>query len=241
MGISTGGSVGGQFVGNMANGLLAGVSGSDSASSTTKSTVSEGTITVRDQEKQTQDVDKLSHDVEHANQVLSPIFDKEKEQNRLREAQLLGEIGSQALDIARTQGQIAGEKARRDPVALQSAREQLAGQGNLNPTDEQIAQQAYNTAMAPYGTGSALQQGIQAATAAVQGLAGGDLAKAVAGASAPYIANIIGNSGLDDAGKVLAHAAVNAALSAAPGNNALVGAALPAVWPVLRQSPVWPQ
>lgn len=84
--------------------------------------------------------------------------------------------------------------------------------------------------MKRFGTGSSLQQGIQAATAtatataAVQGLAGGDMAKAVAGGSAPYIANIIGSSGLDAGGKVLAHAAVNAALAAAQGNNALVGA-----------------
>jgi filamentous hemagglutinin len=74
------------------------------------------------------------------------------------------------------------------------------------------------------GTGGKVQQAIQAATAAVQGLAGGDISKALAGASAPYIANVIGHSGLDDAGKVLAHAAVNAALAAAQGNNALVGA-----------------
>ena len=74
------------------------------------------------------------------------------------------------------------------------------------------------------GTGGKVQQAIQAATAAVQGLAGSDISKALAGASAPYIANVIGHSGLDDAGKVLAHAAVNAALAAAQGNNALVGA-----------------
>ncbi|WP_052118524.1 hemagglutinin repeat-containing protein [Erwinia oleae] len=224
-GVSSGGNTGGQFAGNMANSLLVGVNGSGSDSSTTKSAVSDGIIIIRDSDNQKQDVGELSRDVEHANQTLSPIFDKEKEQNRLKEAQLIGEIGSQAADIARTQGDLEGLKAKKDPAALQAAREQLAGQGNLNPTAEQIAQQAYNTAMAPYGTGSALQQGIQAATAAIQGLAGGDLAKALAGGSAPYIAGVIGSSGLDDTGKVLAHAAVNAALAAAQGNNALVGAA----------------
>ena len=70
-----------------------------------------------------------------------------------------------------------------------------------------------------FGTGGKVQQAIQAATAAVQGLAGGDIAKAIAGGSAPYIANIIGSSGMDDAGKVLAHAAVNAALAAAQGKT----------------------
>jgi len=40
--------------------------------------VSDGTIIIRDQDKQTQDVNDLSRDVEHANQTLSPIFDKVK-------------------------------------------------------------------------------------------------------------------------------------------------------------------
>ena len=110
VGISSGGSVAGQFVGNMANGLLAGMNGSGSDSSTTKAAVSEGTIVIRDAATQRQDVEGLSRDVEHANQTLSPIFDKEKEQRRLKEAQLIGEIGSQAADIARTQGQIEGRR-----------------------------------------------------------------------------------------------------------------------------------
>uniref|UniRef100_UPI00313BCF3C polymorphic toxin type 50 domain-containing protein n=1 Tax=Yersinia enterocolitica TaxID=630 RepID=UPI00313BCF3C len=48
----------------------------------------------------------LSRDVEHANNALTPIFDKEKEQNRLREINLIGDIGNQIADIARTQGKI---------------------------------------------------------------------------------------------------------------------------------------
>ncbi|WP_431022266.1 hemagglutinin repeat-containing protein [Erwinia rhapontici] len=237
VGISSGGSVAGQFVGNMANGLLAGMNGSGSDSSTTKAAVSEGTIVIRDAATQRQDVEELSRDVEHANQTLSPIFDKEKEQRRLKEAQLIGEIGSQAADIARTQGQIEATRAANDkmksvtPEQLQAARKAWSkANPGKEPTDKQINEQAYQTfydkafAASDFGTGGKVQRAIQAATAAVQGLAGGDLAKAVAGGSAPYIANIIGNSGLDSAGKVLAHAAVNAALAAAQGNSALVGA-----------------
>ncbi|HDL7059655.1 TPA: hemagglutinin repeat-containing protein, partial [Yersinia enterocolitica] len=88
VGISTGGNIGGQFVGNMANGLLVGANNEGHADSTTHAAVSDGTITVRDTDKQQQNVADLSRDVEHANNALSPIFDKEKEQNRLREAQL---------------------------------------------------------------------------------------------------------------------------------------------------------
>ncbi|MGJ0481060.1 hemagglutinin repeat-containing protein [Pantoea agglomerans] len=238
VGISSGGSIGGQFAGNMASGLLVGVDGSGSDSSTTKSAVSDGTITIRDKDSQKQDVDELSRDVEHANQTLSPIFDKEKEQNRLKEAQLIGDIGGQAADIARTQGQIIATKAANEkmkdvtPDQLKAAE---AGWRKANPdkepTSDDISSQAYqnfyNQAFTDsgFGTGGKVQQAIQAATAAVQGLAGGDIARAAAGGAAPYIANIIGSSGLDDAGKVLAHAAVNAALATAQGNNALVGAA----------------
>lgn len=229
-GISTGGSIGGDFAGNMANGVLAGLSGSDSASSVTKSAVSEGTVVIRDTSKQTQDVADLSRDVANANPGLDVIFDKEKEQNRLKAAQLIGEIGSQAGDIARTQGQIAGMKAQQDPAALAAAREELVGKGKLNPTSDEIAKQAYDTAMKPFGTGSALQQGISAVTAAVQGLSGGNVAQALSGAAAPYLAEKIHELTTDANGKVnteanlMAHAVLGAVTSYAAGNAALAGA-----------------
>lgn len=160
MGISSGGSVAGQFVGNMANGLLAGMNGSGSDSSTTKAAVSKGTIVIRDPATQRQDVEGLSRDVEHANQTLSPIFDKEKEQRRLKEAQLIGEIGSQAADIART------------PEQLQAARKAWSkANPGKEPTDKQINEQAYQTfcdkafAASDFGTGGKVQRAIQAATA----------------------------------------------------------------------------
>ncbi len=45
--------------------------------------------------------------------------------------------------------------------------------------------------MAKFGTGSEIQRGIQAATAALQGLAGDNLAGALAGASAPELAHLL--------------------------------------------------
>ncbi|UIL51050.1 hemagglutinin repeat-containing protein [Pantoea agglomerans] len=228
-GISTGGSIGGQFAGNMANGLLAGLNDSGSADSVTKSAVSDGTIVIRDKEKQAQDVAALSRDVAGANPGLDKIFDKEKEQRRMETAQLLAEIGSQAGDIARTQGEIAGIQAQQDPAALKAAREQLAASGKPF-TDADVAKQAYDTAMKPFGTGSSLQQGISAVTAAVQGLSGGNLAQAVSGASAPYLAEEIHKRTTDSNGKVnvqanlMAHAVLGAVTSYAAGNAALAGA-----------------
>ena len=228
-GMSTGGSVGGQFAGNMANGMLAGLNDSGSADSTTKAAVSEGTIVIRDKEQQTQDVADLSRDVANANPGLDVIFDKEKEQNRLKAAQLIGEIGAQAGDIARTQGQIAGMKAQQDPAALQAAREQLSASGKPY-TEADISQRAYDNAMKPFGTGSSLQQGISAVTAAVQGLSGGNVAQAISGASAPYLAEKIHELTTDANGKVnvqanlMAHAVLGAVTSYAAGNAALAGA-----------------
>ncbi|VGP79493.1 16S rRNA endonuclease CdiA [Klebsiella variicola] len=212
-GISTGGSIGSQFAGNMTSALLAGGGNSGHAEGTTQSAVSEGTITIRDRENQKQDVADLSRDAEHASGSIGPIFDKEKEQRRLQEVQLTGEIGSQAADIARTQGQINALEAARKVHPAMSA--------------EQLKEtQTYKDEQAKYGAGSDIQRGIQAATAALQGLAGGDIAGALAGASAPELANLIGHgSGLSDGAAVVAHAILGGAVAALQGNSAAAGAA----------------
>ena len=86
--------------------------------------------------------------------------------------------------------------------------------------------QTYKDEQAKYGTGSDIQRGIQAATAALQGLAGGDIAGALAGASAPELANLIGHgSGLSDGAAVVAHAILGGAVAALQGNSAAAGAA----------------
>ncbi|EIV7777820.1 hemagglutinin repeat-containing protein, partial [Escherichia coli] len=232
-GLSTGGSVAGNFLGNMANNLLVGANHEGHADSTTQSAVSAGNITIRDTQSQKQDVADLNRDAAHANQTLSPIFDREKEQQRLQQAQLIGEIGNQVADIARTEGQIAGEKAKRDPAALNQARAELEAAGKPF-TEQDVAQRAYNNGMAAsgFGTGGKYQQAIQAATAAVQGLAGGNLRAALAGGAAPYLAEVVKTMTTDPvtgevnkAANVAAHAVVNAALAVAQGNNALAGAA----------------
>ncbi|EPB5264234.1 TPA: hemagglutinin repeat-containing protein [Enterobacter kobei] len=230
-GISTGGSIAGQFTGNMASNLLVGADSSGSAEGTTRAAIENGTVVVRDKEHQTQDVADLSRDTANANGSIDTIFDKEKEQRRMEEAQLIGEIGSQVADIARTQGEIAKQEAMNDPVALRAAEEKLRAEGKSNPTPQEIADQAGRTAIEQYGTGSDMQRAIQAATAAAQGLAGGDMTAALAGAAAPYVAEIIGHrSGLDDTmEKAAAHAVANAVLAAMQGKDALAGAAGAAV------------
>ncbi|SUB04828.1 Filamentous hemagglutinin [Pantoea agglomerans] len=242
-GMSTGGSIGGQFAGNMANGMLAGLNGSGSADSTTKAAVSEVTIVIRDKEKQAQDVAGLSRDVANANPGLDVIFDKEKEQNRLKAAQLIGEIGAQAGDIARTQGEIIATRAANEKMsgATQTDRDRaLAELKAQDPTkqysasdvNKQVYSNYYNQAFAEsgFGTGGKMQQAISAVTAAVQGLSGGNVAQAISGASAPYLAEKIHELTTDANGKVnteanlMAHAVLGAVTSYAAGNAALAGA-----------------
>ncbi|MGC0900654.1 hemagglutinin repeat-containing protein [Pantoea agglomerans] len=238
-GISTGGSVGGQFAGNMANGMLAGLNDSGSADSTTKAAVSEGTIIIRDPSKQKQDVAGLSRDVANANPGLDVIFDKEKEQNRLKAAQLIGEIGAQAGDIARTQGDIIATRAANEKMsgATQTDRDRaLAELKAKDPTkqysasdvNKQVYSNYYNQAFAEsgFGTGGKVQQAISAVTAAVQGLSGGNVAQALSGAASPYLAEQIHKltEGNPEA-QAMAHAVVGAVASYASGNSALAGAA----------------
>lgn len=208
------GSFGGDvFKGITAGGMLSAGGNSGHAEGTTKSAVAEGSITVRDAEKQQQDVAQLSRDTDNANGSIGQIFDKEKEQNRLAQAQLIGEIGGQALDIARTQGDINGLKEAKKSHPNLSA-------DDLRKTD------AYKKEMQKYGTGSDIQRGIQAATAALQGLAGGNMGQALTGAAAPYLAEQIHELTKNDpAAKAVAHAVLGAVTSYAAGNSALAGAA----------------
>ncbi|AFJ46797.1 hemagglutinin repeat-containing protein [Shimwellia blattae] len=210
-GISTGGSLGGLFLGNMASTLLAGVNHHGNAGSSTQAAVSEGQILIRDPGAQQQDLNLLSRDVSGAHRSPGRIFDGAAEQRRLQQAQLLAETGVQAGDIARTQGEINGLKA---------AQAQYPGY-----TPEQLRDTAiYKAEVQKYGTGSAIQQGIQAATAAIQGLAGGNLAQALTGAGAPYLASQIHRLAPDEAARAMAHAVVGAVTAYAAGNPALAGA-----------------
>ncbi len=85
-GMSAGQMAAGNAMANAAN-AFTGMSGRQGhAEGTTSSAISGGSIVIRDKENQRQDVAELSRDVEHANGSIAPIFDKEKEQQRLKAA-----------------------------------------------------------------------------------------------------------------------------------------------------------
>ena len=155
---------------------------------------------------------------------------------------MIGEIGNQVADIARTNGKIAAAEAANEKMktagsdARNAAISQLKKDGK-EVTDQAIHDQMYQTFyneafnQSGMGTGQSTQRAITAATAAIQALAGGDIKAAIAGGAAPYIANAIANAipEKDLKGRVLAHAVVNAALAAASGRDGASAAAGAAV------------
>ena len=224
--LSGGGSFGDKFQGNLPGGMISAAGNKGHKEGTTQAAVAEGSLTIRDKANQKQDVADLSRDTEHANDSISPIFDKEKEQNRLNAVGMISDIGSQVADIARTQGDLNGLKA-----AQKVSGATLPANATEKERQDYLAKlrdtQAYKNVMVTYGTGSAMQRGIQAATAALQGLAGGNIGGALAGASAPELAYIIGHrAGINDdtAAKAIAHAILGGVTAALQGNSAAAGA-----------------
>ena len=178
----------------------------------------------------------LSRDVEHANNALSPIFNKEKEQKRLKQAQLIGEIGAQVMDIVRTEGELKAQKAAeakgdakvKRPQDGDSAKEWEAYKKALTESP------TYKAEMQKYGTGSDFQRAAQAATAAIQALAGGDIQKAIASGASPYLAQLVKDvtipkdeskiTASDIAANAMAHAVVGAVVAQLSGQDAAAGA-----------------
>ncbi|EPJ2491360.1 VENN motif pre-toxin domain-containing protein, partial [Escherichia coli] len=116
--------------------------------------------------------------------------------------------------------------------ALKAAKEATGETLPANATEKQRQEylaklrdtQAYRNEMAKYGTGSEIQRGIQAATAAIQGLAGGNLAGALAGTSAPELAHLLKSTEKDPAVNAIAHAILGGAVAAIQGNSVAAGA-----------------
>ncbi|MFL9627844.1 two-partner secretion domain-containing protein [Aeromonas jandaei] len=185
--------------------VLGGSNSSGSTSSTTFAAISGGAIEIRNGAAQQQDVLTLLRDPAQAANGLSPIFDKQKELGRMQEAQLIGEVGQQATQMVVSQhlGD-ANERAKKEPEYAKSLE--------------------YKALQEKWGVGSNFQRGMQAATAALQGLAGGDLTQAAAGAASPYLAQMVKQQTDDGPSRVMAHALVQGALAAAQNKNAMVGA-----------------
>lgn len=176
---------------------------SGQSSNTTHAAVSDGQIIVRDTGNQKQDINDLSRDTANAHEKLETIFDKDAEQKRIDRNQLIGEVGQQIADIAATQAEIAAtRKVNKDwetpsEAERDAAKQELtkAGQAtdDVATIDGYIKNQAIQAEInqSQWGVGGDNRRIVEAGTALIQGLANGDVSRAVANASAPYLANEI--------------------------------------------------
>ncbi|MGJ8517579.1 hemagglutinin repeat-containing protein [Carnimonas bestiolae] len=233
MGYSTGGGAVTQFVSNLQSTNLNTTNHSGHDSSTTHAAVSPGQLTIREGDKQAQDVSTLSRDPEHAGNALSPIFDKEKEQRRLDRVQQVSDLGTQLSDIVATDNQIARINERH------KVQDELEQRGITPPGDD--ASDAQRTAYAntvdnmvdarvpTRGVGSDAQRLIQSATAVMQGLVSGDIGKGLANASEPELNRLIHQATdqykLGEQGNLALHAMLGAVIAEVNDNSALSGAA----------------
>ncbi|AWH87791.1 VENN motif pre-toxin domain-containing protein [Limnobaculum parvum] len=216
--------------------------------------IADGSITIRDQNNQQQDIAKLSNDTANAANPLDKIFDADEQMRNLEAIGLAGQIVSQVTTIATNIGVKAAqdeakasmEAASKDPAIQAQARENLAKQDIENPTQEQlnkatydvVYQAAYEEQMKTYGTGSNVGRAIQAAGAALTvAMGGGSAGNAVAAASAPLLAQGVKRLADDNFpvdkehpdnanlfAKVIGHAIVGLAVAEGSGNSGMAGA-----------------
>ncbi|MGG4606765.1 VENN motif pre-toxin domain-containing protein [Providencia sp. Me31A] len=235
-GFSTGGAeVGDQFVTNAAGSLLNNVNNKGKDSNTTHSAVSEGEIVIRDKANQKQNINDLSRDTNNAHEKLDTIFDKEKEQKRIEKTQLVGELGKQITDIAVTNETIKATKKKRenfDKTPVTDDERKKAIDSIKDPSlkgDETVIRNAVlndriekSVQASGWGVGGDNRRIVESGTALIQGLVNGDVSKAVANASAPYIANQIAQHipAENKEGRIAAHGIANVALALAKGENA---------------------
>jgi len=210
---------------NNASTLLSGLNNKGHAEGTTQAAVADGTLIVRDQNRQIQDVSALSRDTEHANDSISAIFDKEKEQKRLQTAQLAGEISGQMTNIVTTMGDIKGlEEAKKSAVPLKenaSEKDRKKWLGDLRQSD------VYQQEIKQWGIGSTSQK----VGSILTGLVTGNAGQAVAGGLNPWAAQLIKRETTDASGNVdvatnaMAHAVWGAVSSQMSGGSVAAGAA----------------
>ncbi|EQZ23748.1 filamentous hemagglutinin [Escherichia coli UMEA 3585-1] len=193
---------------------LTGMSGSSGhAEGTTSSAISGGNLIIRDKESQKQDIAGLSRDPENANGSIAPIFDREKEQKRLQEAQVISQISGQMSNIVMTYGETEAMKAAR-------AKYPGLSDAQLRETPE------YREVMKGYGTGSTPQMVVQAITGVLGGLNAGNPGQALAGGLNPAVAQLIKQATGDNReANLMVHAVWGALAAQLGGNNAASGAA----------------
>ncbi|WP_275245242.1 hemagglutinin repeat-containing protein [Pantoea ananatis] len=253
-GFNSGGPIGSNLLSNVSALPISAAGGSGHAEGSTKAAVSDGNIIIRNRDAQQQDLSGLSRDTDHANDgSISPIFDKEKEQRRLQQAQLVNDVVTQALDVYNTHEAARATRAATASLADTDTRTALEAQAsamldkahekdpNVDNSRQAVVskawQLAYDQAIVRQGAdmGGSVRTGVNAVVNALQALAGGDIRAALAQGAAPYLAAKVkelttGNAPygeLTDTQKLnnlMAHALLGGVVAELSGGSAAAGA-----------------
>lgn len=233
--LSSGGGMGAQMLSsvasNAASTLLSGLNNNGHAEGTTQSAVANGTVIIRDRVNQKQDVADLSRDTEHANDSISAIFDKEKEQKRLQTAQLAGEISGQMTNIVTTMGDIKGLEKAQSAKNAETLPAGATEKQRREWLEKMRDSPEYQAEMKQWGIGSTSQKVAQTVGSILTGLVTGNAGQAVAGGLNPWAAQLIKKETTDASGNVdvatnaMAHAVWGAVSSQMSGGSAAAGAA----------------
>ena len=213
--------------------LPAVVNMSGSASGTTHSAVADGSLTVRDTQRQTQDVAGLSHDTDNANGHIDKIFNKENVASQMAFAQGVQELAGKVVGDVRAYKLDAAAKETSDRLLKENPENASLSKDAFSALVQNDA--GYKAVAAQWGTGGTYSMVASAVAGALGGLSANNLGAAAGGAMAPYIANAIkkatttqnadGTENTNLVANTMAHAVAGAVLAQIAGSNAGAGAA----------------
>ncbi|OXM19226.1 hypothetical protein CBI35_20550 [Pantoea sp. AV62] len=213
--------------------LPAVVNMSGSASGTTHSAVADGSLTVRDTQRQTQDVAGLSHDTDNANGHIDKIFNKENVASQMAFARGVQELAGKVVGDVRACKLDAAAKETSDRLLKENPENASLSKDAFSALVQKDA--GYKAVAAQWGTGGTYSMVASAVAGALGGLSANNLGAAAGGAMAPYIANAIkkatttqnadGTENTNLAANTMAHAVAGAVLAQIAGSSAGAGAA----------------
>ncbi|MDM2934053.1 hemagglutinin repeat-containing protein [Citrobacter sp. Cu233] len=189
----------------------------ESSSGTTSSAISNGSIIIRDQANQKQDIADLSRDTENAHHGVDVNGDVQKVKDNLAVQSEGAALATSALDVY---GKYAEQKAKESNAALEA---KLTAEGKLNGSMTAGEREATLKAHpdyqgTDYGPGSEFWTKGSAAAGLLAGALGGNLKAGAAAGAAPLLASLVKDV-KNDAARAALHGIVAAALTQLSGGS----------------------
>ncbi|MBY4890744.1 hemagglutinin repeat-containing protein [Pantoea sp. DY-15] len=196
----------------------------DSASSSTFSAISPGTIEIRNPDAQKQDVSQISRDTASAENALKDKFDAEKLQSSLDVQREMTVLGQQVIETSYEK-----LKAQRKKEAQKELENDPTYKGKTDAEKQQAIADSDKKVEAQYGVGSLNQSAAQAVVGLFSALAGGNVSGSVAAGASPLVAQLVKYASDHSAGgepmRVLLHTLVSGLIAKAQGGSVAGGAA----------------